>query len=68
MLARISIEFVSKKCQENVKRLAYGLLHVQVRYEKSAENGLMQRSTDPIDGPSFYPQTVDGARRSQVSS
>uniref|UniRef100_M1DXV1 Integrase core domain containing protein n=1 Tax=Solanum tuberosum TaxID=4113 RepID=M1DXV1_SOLTU len=37
----------------------------QVRYEKSIENGLVQRSTDPIDGPSFYPRTVDGVRRSQ---
>uniref|UniRef100_M1DVG6 Integrase core domain containing protein n=1 Tax=Solanum tuberosum TaxID=4113 RepID=M1DVG6_SOLTU len=26
---------------------------------------LVQRSTDPIDGPSFYARTVDGARRSQ---
>uniref|UniRef100_M1DSQ1 Integrase core domain containing protein n=1 Tax=Solanum tuberosum TaxID=4113 RepID=M1DSQ1_SOLTU len=29
-------------------------------------NGLVQRSTDHIDSPSFYPLTVDGARRSQV--
>uniref|UniRef100_M1DZ73 Integrase core domain containing protein n=1 Tax=Solanum tuberosum TaxID=4113 RepID=M1DZ73_SOLTU len=29
---------------------------------------MVQRSTDPIDGPSFCPRTVDGARRSQIPS
>uniref|UniRef100_M1DVB3 Integrase core domain containing protein n=1 Tax=Solanum tuberosum TaxID=4113 RepID=M1DVB3_SOLTU len=30
-----------------------------------AQNGLVQRPTDPIDGPSFNSRTVDGVRRSQ---
>uniref|UniRef100_M1DFC4 Integrase core domain containing protein n=1 Tax=Solanum tuberosum TaxID=4113 RepID=M1DFC4_SOLTU len=38
---------------------------MQVRHENSAENGLVQRSTDPIDGPSIHQRTVNGARRSQ---
>ena len=67
MLARIRKGSVSKKCPENVKRIAYWLLHVQVHHGKSAENGLVQRSTVPIDGPSFDLRTVDGVRRSQVS-
>uniref|UniRef100_M1DLG2 Uncharacterized protein n=1 Tax=Solanum tuberosum TaxID=4113 RepID=M1DLG2_SOLTU len=61
----ISIESVSKKCPENVKRIAYWLLHVQVHQEKSAKNGLVQRSMNPIDGPSFDLRTVDVIRRSQ---
>uniref|UniRef100_M1D8R0 Integrase core domain containing protein n=1 Tax=Solanum tuberosum TaxID=4113 RepID=M1D8R0_SOLTU len=35
------------------------------RYGNSTENGLVQRSTDPIDGPSIHPRTVDAVRRSQ---
>uniref|UniRef100_M1DFY0 Integrase core domain containing protein n=1 Tax=Solanum tuberosum TaxID=4113 RepID=M1DFY0_SOLTU len=38
---------------------------MEVRYEKSAENRLVQRSTDPIDGPSIHPRTVDGVHISQ---
>uniref|UniRef100_M1DYU7 Integrase core domain containing protein n=1 Tax=Solanum tuberosum TaxID=4113 RepID=M1DYU7_SOLTU len=34
-------------------------------YEKSVENGLVQRSTNPIDGPPIHPRTVNGVRRSQ---
>uniref|UniRef100_M1DH45 Integrase core domain containing protein n=1 Tax=Solanum tuberosum TaxID=4113 RepID=M1DH45_SOLTU len=30
------------------------------------KNGLVQRSTDPIDGPSIHPWTVDGVHRSQT--
>uniref|UniRef100_M1DLS2 Integrase core domain containing protein n=1 Tax=Solanum tuberosum TaxID=4113 RepID=M1DLS2_SOLTU len=29
---------------------------------------MVQRSTDPIDGPSIHPRTVDGVRRSQIPS
>uniref|UniRef100_M1DF31 Integrase core domain containing protein n=1 Tax=Solanum tuberosum TaxID=4113 RepID=M1DF31_SOLTU len=36
--------------------------------KKSAENGLVQRSADPIDGSSIHPRTVDGVRRSQGKS
>jgi len=67
VLARIRIGSVSKKCPENVKRIVYWLLHVQVHHGKSAEIGLVQRSTELIDGPSFDLRTVDGVRRSQVS-
>uniref|UniRef100_M1DQL8 Integrase core domain containing protein n=1 Tax=Solanum tuberosum TaxID=4113 RepID=M1DQL8_SOLTU len=37
----------------------------KVHQEKSAENDLVQRSTDPIDSPSFNPRTVDDVRRHQ---
>uniref|UniRef100_M1DUY5 Integrase core domain containing protein n=1 Tax=Solanum tuberosum TaxID=4113 RepID=M1DUY5_SOLTU len=36
-----------------------------VRYENSTENDLVQRSTDPTDGSSIHPRTVDGVRRTQ---
>uniref|UniRef100_M1DW41 Integrase core domain containing protein n=1 Tax=Solanum tuberosum TaxID=4113 RepID=M1DW41_SOLTU len=36
------------------------------RKAESAEKGLVQRSTDPIDDPWFIPRTVNGVRRSQV--
>uniref|UniRef100_M1DKZ6 Integrase core domain containing protein n=1 Tax=Solanum tuberosum TaxID=4113 RepID=M1DKZ6_SOLTU len=36
------------------------------RNEKSANKGLVQRSTGPIDGPWFNSQTVNGVRRSQI--
>uniref|UniRef100_M1DUE3 Integrase core domain containing protein n=1 Tax=Solanum tuberosum TaxID=4113 RepID=M1DUE3_SOLTU len=35
------------------------------RKAESAENGLVQRSTDSIDGPCFIPQTVNSVCRSQ---
>ncbi|WMV14101.1 hypothetical protein MTR67_007486 [Solanum verrucosum] len=35
-------------------------------HKKSAENGLVQRSTDSIDGPSIDPRTVNGIRKSQM--
>uniref|UniRef100_M1DRZ9 Integrase core domain containing protein n=1 Tax=Solanum tuberosum TaxID=4113 RepID=M1DRZ9_SOLTU len=38
----------------------------QVRYAKSAEFDLVQRSTNPIDGSSIHPRTVDGVRRPQT--
>uniref|UniRef100_M1DP94 Integrase core domain containing protein n=1 Tax=Solanum tuberosum TaxID=4113 RepID=M1DP94_SOLTU len=38
------------------------------RKAESAENGLVQRSTEPIDGPWFIPRIVNGVRRSQTST
>uniref|UniRef100_M1DH75 Integrase core domain containing protein n=1 Tax=Solanum tuberosum TaxID=4113 RepID=M1DH75_SOLTU len=37
------------------------------RKVESAEKGLVQRSTDPINGPWFIPWTVNGVLRSQVN-
>uniref|UniRef100_M1A7F0 Integrase core domain containing protein n=1 Tax=Solanum tuberosum TaxID=4113 RepID=M1A7F0_SOLTU len=43
---------------ENVKEMRNDL-------SESAEKGVVQRSTDPIDGPWFIPRTVNSVRRSQ---
>uniref|UniRef100_M1DTH6 Integrase core domain containing protein n=1 Tax=Solanum tuberosum TaxID=4113 RepID=M1DTH6_SOLTU len=55
---------------ENVKEMRNDLSGIsqKVHYENSAENDLVQRSTDPIDGPSIHPRTVDGVRRTQIPS
>uniref|UniRef100_M1DNK9 Integrase core domain containing protein n=1 Tax=Solanum tuberosum TaxID=4113 RepID=M1DNK9_SOLTU len=54
---------------ENVKEMRNDLSGIgqKVRHENSTENGLVQRSTDLIDGSSIHRRTVNGARRSQVS-
>uniref|UniRef100_M1DZS8 Integrase core domain containing protein n=1 Tax=Solanum tuberosum TaxID=4113 RepID=M1DZS8_SOLTU len=41
---------------------------VEERKGKSAEKGLVQRSTDPIDGLWFILRSVNGVRRSQVQA
>uniref|UniRef100_M1DQ81 Integrase core domain containing protein n=1 Tax=Solanum tuberosum TaxID=4113 RepID=M1DQ81_SOLTU len=41
---------------------------VQARYENFAENGLVQKFTDHIDGPPINSRTVNGVCRPQASS
>jgi len=68
VLARSNIGSVSKKCPENVKKNSLLVASCAgTPRKKSAENGLVQRSTDPNDVPSIDPRTVNGVRRSQVS-
>uniref|UniRef100_M1DLA3 Late blight resistance protein n=1 Tax=Solanum tuberosum TaxID=4113 RepID=M1DLA3_SOLTU len=47
------------------ERLGVEALAAAMMNFDSDENGLVQRSTDPIDGPSIHSRTVNGVRRSQ---
>uniref|UniRef100_M1DMI9 Integrase core domain containing protein n=1 Tax=Solanum tuberosum TaxID=4113 RepID=M1DMI9_SOLTU len=54
------------KCEYRSKPKKYELdMKNRTSHNKSAENGLVKRSTDPIDSPSIDPRTVNGIRRSQ---